>query len=108
MLNVWMKALAYRVLLCMYSQTCINEPPLGMGSDQTGCYTQMLVLSRFSQKNNGKVKWLTERSRVCHNHKPQPALDTKRKRKMTKTYTRKTNKYMYEKHKDKLPLPQAR
>ena len=51
---------------------------------------------------------LIERSRVCHNHKPQPTLDTKRKRKRTKTYTRKTNKQMYEKHKDKLPLPQAR
>ena len=33
-----------------------------------------------------------ERSRVCHNHKLQPTLDTKRKRKRTKTYTRKTNK----------------
>ena len=54
------------------------------------------------------LKKLTERSRVCHNHEPQPTLDTKRKRKRTKTYTRKTNKQMYEKHKDKLPLPQAR
>ena len=35
---------------------------------------------------------LIERSRVCHNHKPQPTFDTKRKRKKTKTYTRKTNK----------------
>ena len=44
-------------------------------------------------------------SSVCHNHKPQPTLDTKRTRKRTKTYTRKTNKQMYEKHKDQLPLP---
>ena len=36
------------------------------------------------------AKKLTEWSRVCHNHKSQPTLDTKRKRKMTKTYTRKT------------------
>ena len=28
--------------------------------------------------------------------------------KKDKKYTRKTNKHMYEKHKDQLPLPQAR
>ena len=54
-----------------------------------------------------RSKHLIGRSRVCHNHKPQPTLDTKRKRKRTKTYTRKTNKQMYEKHKDQLPLAQA-
>ena len=54
------------------------------------------------------LKKLIERSRVCHNHKSQPTLVTKWKRKMTKTYTRKTNKQMYEKHKDQLPLPQVR
>ena len=53
--------------------------------------------------NNKSFKKLIERSRVCHNHKPQPTLDTKRKRKRTKTYTCKTNKQMYEKHKDQLP-----
>ena len=37
-------------------------------------------------------KKLIERSRVCHNHKPQPTLDIKRKRKRRKPYTRKTNK----------------
>ena len=41
------------------------------------------------------VKKLIERSRVCHNHKPQPTLDTMRKRKRTKTYMCKTNKQMY-------------
>ena len=53
-------------------------------------------------------KKLIERSRICHNHKPQPTLDMKRKRKRTKTHTRKTNKHMYQKHKDQLPLLQAR
>ena len=37
-------------------------------------------------------KKLIERSRVYHNHKPQPTLDKNRKRIKTKTYTRKTNK----------------
>ena len=38
---------------------------------------------------------------VCHNHKPQPTSDNKRKRKMTKTNTYKTNKQMHEKHTDR-------
>ena len=54
------------------------------------------------------TKKLIEMSRVCHNHKPQPTLDTKRKRKRTKTCMCKTNKQMYEKHKDQLLLLQAR
>ena len=50
------------------------------------------------------IKKLIEKSRVCHNHKPQPILDTKKKRRRTKTYTCKTNKQMYEKHKNQLPF----
>ena len=38
------------------------------------------------------AKQLIEKSRDCHNHKPQPTPDTKRKRKMTKTNTYKTTK----------------
>ena len=34
--------------------------------------------------------------------------DTKRKRKLTKTNTYKTNKQVHEKHTDQLPLSQAR
>ena len=49
-----------------------------------------------------------EKSRECHDHKPQPTPDTKRKRKMTKTNLYKTNKQMREKHTDQHPLPQAR
>ena len=33
-----------------------------------------------------------EKSRKCHNHKPQPLPDTKRKRKQTKPNKRKSNK----------------
>ena len=33
-----------------------------------------------------------EKSRECHNHKPQPFSDTKRKRKQTKPNKRKSNK----------------
>ena len=40
------------------------------------------------------VKKLIEKSRIFHNHKPQPTPDTKKKRKMTKTNTYKTNKQM--------------
>ena len=49
-------------------------------------------------------KKLIEKSRECHNYKPQPTPDTKRKRKMTKTNAHKTNKQMHEKHTDQLPL----
>ena len=35
-------------------------------------------------KHELKYEKLIERSRVCHNHKPQPTLDTKRKRKKDK------------------------
>ena len=38
-----------------------------------------------------KNKRLIEKSRECHNDKPQPTPDTKRKRKRTKTNTCKTN-----------------
>ena len=50
-------------------------------------------------------KMLIEKSRECHDHKPQPTPDTKRKRKMTKTNMNETNKQMHEKHTDQLPLP---
>ena len=64
------------------------------------------------KKNNNK-KQIIERSRVCHNHKQQPTLDTKgrdkgQKHTRAKKKQKKTNKkkkQMYEKHKDQLPLP---
>ena len=37
-------------------------------------------------------KKVREKSRECHNHKPQPFPDTKRKRKQTKPNKRKSNK----------------
>ena len=37
-------------------------------------------------------KWVREKSRECHNHKPQPIPDIKRKRKQTKPNKRKSNK----------------
>ena len=45
----------------------------------------------------GGSKKVREKSRECHNHKPQPILDTKRKRKQTKQAQIKQS---YEKHKD--------
>ena len=53
-------------------------------------------------ENCALQKKLIEKSRECHNHKPQP---TQRKRKMTKTNMYKANKQMHEKHTDQLPLP---
>ena len=50
--------------------TCVRKY-----TDGNGKY----VLNMFSSN----LKKLIERSRVCHNHKPQPTLDTKRKRKRT-------------------------
>ena len=47
----------------------------------------------FSHRIN--TEKLIERSRVCHNHKPQPTLDTKRRRKRTKhARAKQTNKCM--------------
>ena len=39
-----------------------------------------------------RTKKVREKSRKCHNHKPQPFPDTKRKRKQTKPNKRKPNK----------------
>ena len=52
------------------------------------------------------TKKLIEKSRMCQNHKPQPT--NKKQKKRTNTNTCKANKQMHEKHKDQLPLPQAR
>ena len=41
-------------------------------------------------------------------HQEEEKNEKKKKKKKKNTYTRKTNKQMYEKHKDQLPLPQAR
>ena len=49
-------------------------------------------------------KKLIEKSRECHNHKPQPTPDTMRKRKMTKTNTYKTNTNAREAHR---PAPSS-
>ena len=49
-----------------------------------------------AQKNENRnsilKKGVREKSRECHNHKPQPFPDTKRKRKHTKPNKRKSNK----------------
>ena len=52
-----------------------------------------------------RKKKLIEISRECHNHKPQPTPDTKRKRNMTKTNTYKTNKQLQEKHRQARSSP---
>ena len=43
-----------------------------------------------------KPKMLIEKSRTCHNHKPQPTSNTKRKRRRTKINACKINKQMHE------------
>ena len=45
--------------------------------------------NNINQVNKKRVR---EKSRECHNHKPQPFPDTKRKRKQTKPNKRKSNK----------------
>ena len=55
----------------------------------------LLVFVRFNNKflsflqSHKKVR---KKSRECHNHKPQPSLDTKRKRKPTNPNNHKSNK----------------
>ena len=51
-------------------------------------------------------KKVREQSRECHNHKPQPFPNTKRKRKLTKPNKRKLNKRT--KNTKISSLPQAR
>ena len=50
--------------------------------------------TRFNVSSDVKSrqKKVKEKSRECHNHKPQPFPDTKRKRKQTKPNNRKSNK----------------
>ena len=56
----------------------------------------ILMVHGASRLNLKIIKTLIEKSRECHNHKPQPTPDTKRKKKMTKTNTFKTNKQMHQ------------
>ena len=46
----------------------------------------------LGRKYNVSLKIVREKSRECHNYKPQPFPDTKRKRKQTKPNKRKSNK----------------
>ena len=74
----------------------VSEPVFA----QNSYYPESGNVCSFKLRGYILKKKLIERSRVCHNHKPQSTLNTKRKRKRTKTYMRKTNKQMYEKHKN--------
>ena len=68
----------------------------------TGVTCNQSIKSHYAQQEHPGPCWhsslqipkksLIEKSRECHNHKPQPTPNTKRKRKMTKTNTYKTNK----------------
>ena len=62
---------------------CLDAVPLS-------CHGGDFVL--HVDKSAKVTKELIEKSRECHNHKPQPTLNTKRKRKMTNlTHTKQTN-----------------
>ena len=50
----------------------------------------------------------TEESRKSHKQKSQPTPDTGGREKVTQINMCIANKQMHEKHKDQLPLPQAR
>ena len=60
---------------------------LGKFLDSHGCQVSTCTCGQRKKK---KVR---EKSRECHNHKPQPFSDTKRKRKPTKPNKRKSNKH---------------
>ena len=55
-------------------------------------YLKQSTVFDFYRFVNIKKKKVREKSRECHNHKPQPFPDTKRKRKQTKPNKRKSNK----------------
>ena len=54
--------------------------------------SQFFSLESHPTIKEGRHEKVREKSRECHNHKPQPILDTKRKRKQTKPNKRKSNK----------------
>ena len=55
-------------------------------------YPQSMFLSRNIKKTYTPVKQVREKSRECHNHKPQPYPDPNRKRKPTTLNKHKPNK----------------
>ena len=63
---------------------CNEKPIVGQLSNITGIFGFVTKLS-FNKE-------VSEKSRECHNHKPQSFPDTKRKRKQTKPNKRKSNK----------------
>ena len=62
-----------------------------------------VILIFHCKKVNRKVQGMPQSQTAAN---PRHKEDEKKDK--NQTYTRKTNKQMYEKHKDKLPLPQAR
>ena len=54
-------------LKLQYSQTSIRALPLGV--DQTGCYTQLSVLSRLSQKCHSGKKVLLSKLVLFHTYR---------------------------------------
>ena len=52
----------------------------------------MITLVKSSYKPSAVKNMVREKSRVCHNHKPQPFPDPKRKRKPTNPNKHKSNK----------------
>ena len=74
-----------------YSESCSNaqdKAQLNLGCTHLStCSLRSLVLKWVQKKVNEKVQ-------ECHNHKPQPFPDTKRKRKPTNPNKHKSNKRM--------------
>ena len=72
-------------------QICLNFRILG------AAYIRLHARTYPNLETNKKL--IAERSRECHNHKPQPTHDTKRKRKRTEIINScNINKQMHEKH----------
>ena len=57
------------------------------------------------KKKKKKKKEVNGKFRECHNHKPQPTPDTKKKRRKTESNVYKTTKQMHEKHIYRSVLP---
>ena len=72
-----------------------------LGPSKYGLYPFIFLNNRRMKT----YKKLNEKSRKCHNHKPQPTRDAKRKSKKS-TRSRKQNQQMHEKHTNQLSLPQ--
>ena len=78
-----------------------NHFPIGVEFDCIGSF-YLLEKACFEKNITDECEKFTiqnyKKFKECHNHKPQPTPDTKKKRRKTESNVYKTTKQMHEKH----------